>query len=185
VRRVRYGVGMSLDGFIADAHGATDWLVADPTLDPREFLSQIDTVVMGRRSYDVMRAAGVRTYPGLRTYVASRTLAQSDVPEVTVITGDVAAAVSALRAEPGERDIWLAGGGMLGAVLLAAGLIDTIEVGISPRLLAQPGRPIFDPTTVPSTGDHTPPIALELSRSRTLPTGVVVLEYTVLPATMA
>ena len=42
MRRVRYGVGMSLDGFIADAGGGTSFLVSDPTYDSAPFFASID-----------------------------------------------------------------------------------------------------------------------------------------------
>jgi len=167
---------MSLDGYIADGSGATNWLVGDPDLDPKEFFATIDTIVMGRRTYDVMLAAGLRTYPGFRTYVVSRTLTQQEFPEVTIISADVVASVAALRAESGDRDIWLAGGGTLASALLAEQVVDTIEVGISPRVLAQAGRPLFVPRAdTPSLK----PFALELTRSRFMSTGLVVLEYDV------
>ena len=52
MRRVRYGVGMSLDGFIADAWGGTGFLVSDPTYDSAPFFASIDTVLMGRVTYE-------------------------------------------------------------------------------------------------------------------------------------
>jgi dihydrofolate reductase len=185
MRRIRYGVAMSLDGYIADAQGGTNWLVADPSLDPREFFAGIDTVIMGRRTYEVMCSAGMRAYPGLRTYVASRTLAADEVPEVTVLADDLFDVAAALRREPSPRDIWLAGGGTLAATMLRATLVDTIEVGISPRLLARPGVPLVAPWEGAGGGAPGSPFALELVRSRVLASGLVVLEYEVLDAAAA
>src|SRR5262245_36530383 len=74
MRRVRYGVGMSLDGFIADVDYATGWMTGDPAYDSKPFLESVDTALVGRRSYEVMLRHGVRAYPGLPTYVFSRTL---------------------------------------------------------------------------------------------------------------
>lgn len=42
MRRVRYGVGMSLDGFIADEKGDTRFLVSDPIYDSAPFFASID-----------------------------------------------------------------------------------------------------------------------------------------------
>src|SRR5262245_22804161 len=101
-RRVRYGVGMSLDGFIADAADGTSWMTSDRSYDARPFVASIDTVLVGRRSYEVMLGHGARAYPGLRTYVFSRSLAPADHPEVTLVGGGAAAVVRALRESPGK-----------------------------------------------------------------------------------
>ena len=168
MRRVRYGVGMSLDGFIADHRDGTSWMTGDPAYDSRPFFASIDTVLVGRRSYEVMLRHRTRSYPGLRTYVFSRTLRAMDHPEVTMV-GDGVATVAELRAADG-KDIWLSGGGDLFRSLLEAGLVDTIELGVCPILLGQ-GRP-FLPTTPRS---H----PLRLTHQQAFPSGLLVLHYDV------
>ena len=166
-RRVRYGVGMSLDGFIADSHDGTSWMIGDPGYDAKPFFKSIDTVIMGRRSYEVMLRHGTRHYPGLSTYVCSRTLRAADYPEVTVLGDNAVATVAELRAAPG-KDIWLCGGGELFRNLLDADLVDTVELGVSPILLGQ-GRP-FLPS---ATRSH----RLTLTHSEAFPSGLLVLYY--------
>jgi dihydrofolate reductase len=171
VRRVRYGVGMSLNGFIADPDGGTDFLVSDASYDPAPFFAAIDTVIMGRRTYEVAVRQGMRAYPGLTNFVVSRTLHGPDYPEVTVLRD--AGAVADLRRGPG-KDIWLCGGGVLLASLLADGLVDTVELGLSPMLLGIHGTPMlgFDQRLPPA-------VRLELTHHRALPSGLLVLEYAV------
>jgi dihydrofolate reductase len=165
---------MSLDGYIADPRGATDWLVSDPSYDPRSFFQSVDTAIMGRITFELARRQGMQGgYPGLRTYVCSRTLRAADYPEVTVLADDVGGAIRALRREPG-KDIWLAGGGELLRSLLAEGVVDTIEVGVSPLLLGQPGAPVL--ATSPPLPHQ---VQLRLTRSDTFPSGLLVLEYAV------
>ncbi|HEX3160335.1 MAG TPA: dihydrofolate reductase family protein [Gemmatimonadaceae bacterium] len=174
MRRVRYGVGMSLDGYIADARGGTDWLVSDAAYDAGTFFRAVDTAIMGRITYEVARRQGMRGgYPGLRTYVCSRTLRAADHPDVTLIGENLAGAIAALRREPG-KDMWLVGGGALLRSFLEEGLVDTVEVGVSPVLLGQAGAPLLSP--VPPL-PH--PVRLRLTRSEVLPTGLLVLEYAV------
>ena len=60
IRRVRYGVAMSLDGFIAGPNGEADWIIMDPEIDFEAIYSQFDTMLMGRRTFEVMKAAGGR-----------------------------------------------------------------------------------------------------------------------------
>jgi dihydrofolate reductase len=173
MRRVRYGVGMSLDGFIADAEGGTEWLVADPTYDPGPFFASIDTVLMGRVTYEGAVKQGMRAYPNLRNIVFSRSLSPSDYPEVTVIATDAADAVDHIRREPG-KDLWLCGGGVLFRSLLGAGLVDTVELGISPLLLGRAGVPML-----PAAQGLSSLVRLELTRHTALTSGLLVLEYAV------
>ena len=90
-------------------------------------------------------------------------------PRVTVLSGDVDTAVAALRAEPG-RDIWLFGGGSLFASLLAADLVDDIELAIMPVLLGG-GVPLVSPGA--------PRSRLTLKRSNISRSGIVNLWYQV------
>lgn len=53
MRRVRYSVAMSLDGYIADPKGGYDWIVMDPEIDFDAMFQDLDTVLMGRKSYDM------------------------------------------------------------------------------------------------------------------------------------
>jgi dihydrofolate reductase len=173
MRRIRYGVGMSLDGFIADATGRTGFLVSDPTYDSAPFFASIDTVLMGRVTYEEAVRQGMRVYPGLQNYVVSRTLLQDDFPEVTILGHNVERAVADLRDGTG-KDIWLCGGGVLFRTLVGAGLVDTVELGVSPLLLGCPGTPMLAPD--PPLRES---VRLQLTKHRALPSGLLILEYTV------
>ena len=52
VRKLQYGVAVSLDGYIAGPQGEADWIVMDPDLDFAAIWSQFDTLLMGRRTYE-------------------------------------------------------------------------------------------------------------------------------------
>jgi dihydrofolate reductase len=160
---------MSIDGFIADARDGTAWMTGDPGYDSAPFFASVDTVLVGRRSYEVMLRQGVRSYPGLRTYVFSRTLEPADYPEVRIVADEGVATVAELRAGRG-KDIWLCGGGELFRSLLDADLVDTVELGVSPILLGQ-GRPLL-PTRTYSR-------RLTLVHHETFPSGLLVLHYDV------
>jgi len=64
VRGVRYSVAMSLDEYIAGPGGEYDWIPMDPAIDWTAFMARFDTVLMGRRTFEVA------LQPGL-TYAAS------------------------------------------------------------------------------------------------------------------
>jgi dihydrofolate reductase len=163
---------MSLNGFIADEKGGTGFLVSDPTYDAGPFFSSIDTVLMGRVTYEEAVRQGMRAYHGLKNYVVSTTLRAADFPEVTMLDRDVEARVAELRSGSG-KDIWLCGGGILFGRLLEAGLVDTVELGISPVLLGQ-GTPML---ALERT--LTSPVRLKLTTNSVLPSGLLILEYAV------
>lgn len=168
-RRVRYHVAVSLDGFIAGPEGEFDWIIMDPGFDFEAYFKQFDTFLLGRHTFEVTRQAGAPGMPdGTQTIVFSRTLRQSDYPDVT-ITSEVARTISELKKKPG-KDIWLFGGGELFRSVLDAGLIDTVEVAVMPILLSQ-GVPLLAP------GARSP--VLQLMETKTLPTGTVMLSYNV------
>ena len=54
MRRVRYSVAMSLDGYIAGPKGEYDWIVADPEIDFRALFDQFDTFFIGRKTFETI-----------------------------------------------------------------------------------------------------------------------------------
>jgi dihydrofolate reductase len=171
MRRVRYSVAMSLDGYIADAKGGYDWIIMDPDIDFSALFKDFDTVLMGRKSYEAARKqGGGGGKPGMQTYVFSKTLRQADCPDATV-SDNPKEAVTALKQKKG-KDIWLFGGGELFRSLLDLGLVDAVEVGIIPVLLGS-GLPMLpSPATFAQ---------LSLTKHRVYEkTGTVLLNYAVL-----
>ena len=66
-KRLRYQVAMSLDGFIAGPKGEYDWIVMDPSVDFDALYKEFDTVVMGRKTYEMMTAqGGTGAMPGVQ-----------------------------------------------------------------------------------------------------------------------
>jgi dihydrofolate reductase len=169
MRRVRYSVTMSLDGYIAGPKGEADWITIDPEVDFTAIFSQFDTILVGRRTFDAMVAARRVSIPGIKTVVFSRTLRQEDHPEVVIVTDRQRETLAALKAVPG-KDIWLFGGGSLFRSLAEDGLVNTVEVGIVPILLGA-GIPLL-----PSLHKR---IKLSLTKHTVHKTGGVFLEYAI------
>ncbi len=173
-RRLRYAVAMSLDGYIAGPKGEYDWIIMDPDIDFGDIFSEFDTLIMGRKTFEPMASAGQagqESYPGIRSVVVSKTLKQSDYPNVTIISSNVADEVRKLKAQPG-KDIWLFGGGELFRSLLAEGLVDGVGAAIMPVVIGG-GVPFL-----PAPAQRT---TLKLIKHTLYPkSGIMSLEYAVL-----
>ena len=169
MRRVRFSVATSLDGYISGPNGEIDWIVIDPEIDFGALMSAFDTVVMGRKTYEAARNQGGVEMPGMQVVVFSKTLRQKDCPDVT-LSDDPAKTLAALKAKPG-KDIWLFGGGALFGGLLQLGLVDSVELAIIPALLGG---------GVPLLPDPAAAAKLKLTNHRIYEkTGTVALEYSV------
>jgi dihydrofolate reductase len=172
MRNVLYGAACSLDGFIAGEHDEVDWLhwSDDVARISGEVWSATDTVLMGRRTYEVAVQNGMNAYPGVDNIVFSRTLTLSKaVPNLTIVRDDAAPFVADLKAREG-RGICVMGGGRLARSLLAARLIDELGVNIHPILLGR-GIPMFP------AGDYR--TRLTLTDSRPLKGGCFYARYQV------
>jgi dihydrofolate reductase len=135
MRKIRYGVAMSLDGYIAGPNGEADWIVSDPEFNFGELWAQFDTLLMGRRTYEAAIARlGKSAMQGRKIVVVSRTLQQADHPETTILSELTHERIQALRTQSG-KDIWLMGGGEIFRLLLEMHEVDTVEVSIVPVLL--------------------------------------------------
>jgi dihydrofolate reductase len=169
MRKVRYSVAMSLDGFIAGPNGEADWIITDPEIDFNALFEQFDTFLIGRRTFELFARGGSGETPGKKTFVFSRTLRQEDYPKVTIVSENAEEVVAGLRAQPG-KDIWLFGGGSLFNSLLDAKLVDTVEVAIIPVLLGE-GIPLLPPPAKQTK--------LKLTNHKIYKTGIVSLEYAI------
>ncbi len=171
MRRLRYGVAMSLDGFIAGLDGEYDWIVHDPAIDFAAMFAQYDTLLMGRKTYEVASEKG-KTWDsfGQRWIVVSRTLKPDEHPNVTILSSGVEEAVAAMKGQPG-KDIWLFGGGVLFRAMLDAGLVDTVEVALNPVMLGS-GIPLLP------KGQRR---SLRLTENKALASGILMLAYSVVP----
>jgi dihydrofolate reductase len=170
MRKLRYSVAASLDGYIAGPHGEFDWIVVDPEIDFAAMYASFSGLVMGRRSYEVFVATGGAAGPPLPTYVYSRTLPDGDRDGV-MVARDAVAHVRSLKAAGDGKPLWLWGGGDLFRQLAQAGLVDGVDVAIIPVLLGG-GLPLL---ATPG-----PRLRLRLRSHRVFfATGTLALEYDV------
>ena len=122
MKRLRYNVAASLDGFIAGPDGEYDWIPMDSTVDFAALFDQFDVFVMGRRTHETLLAQGdANPTIGKRVVVASRTMSPTVEDRLLVVTDKIIETVTESKQESG-KDIWLFGGGELFDVCSMLGL---------------------------------------------------------------
>ncbi len=175
MRRIRYQVACSLDGYIAGPNGEVDWIPPEPDIDFEALFAQFDTLLMGRKTYETLSLddpAYGHLYADKALIVVSRTLRPEVHPRATVVADLTPAYLEQLRRRPG-KDIWLFGGGELFRTLLEMGYVDTVELAVAPVLLGD-GVPFLPPPA--------PRHRLKLLDQQLFPqSGMVLLNYAVAP----
>lgn len=168
-------IATSLDGYIARPDGTLDWLPPIPETGDdygyHAFMADVDALVMGRNTYEVILSFGPWPYAGKRVVVLSTS--QPPVPaELATAVEVTAAAPEALLARlaaEGVRKVYLDGGRTIQG-FLAAGLVDELIVSRVPVLLGA-GIPLFGPL------EHD--IALDHLTTKAHPSGLVQSRYRV------
>lgn len=166
MRQVKLFIATSLDGYIASPDGSFDWLFHDADYGYDKFMDTIDTVVMGRKTYETSLDFEEFPYEGLDTYVFSRAPAVERDAHATYIK-DPAAFIKELTAKKG-KDIWLVGGGEIATLFLEHGLVDQVVMSIHPLVLGG-GIPLF--RAMPKT------VKLQFESAKPYPSGLLQVTY--------
>ena len=173
MRKVTFRVANSLDNYIARKDGAVDWILGgeEATSAMADFWKTIDTVVIGRKTYEPVLESGTSfpIYPGVKNYVLSRTLQEGPDKNVEIIREDAVEFIRRLKTEEG-KEIFVMGGGLLAKSLFEANLIDEVGVNIHPVLLGS-GISLFHEMSYQ--------IDLELIKCETFKNGCVSITYQV------
>jgi dihydrofolate reductase len=174
MRKVTYGGAVSLDGFLAATDGAIDWLhfSKDVQQAMADYWKDVDTILMGRKTYEFAAAQGSRYGDDMRTCVFSRTLKSIADPGIELVAGDAVEFVRDLKQQPGG-EICLMSGGELAQSLIAAGLVDRIGLNIHPILLG---------SGIPTFRDPGKRVNLKLTECRPIDGGCILANFEVMHA---
>ncbi|MEC4985905.1 MAG: dihydrofolate reductase family protein [Oscillatoria sp. PMC 1068.18] len=172
MRQLKYYVACSVDGFIAHKNGSFDSFLpeGEQIKDYLESLQSFDTVLMGRKTYEIgLKEGKTNPYPTLKSYLFSRTMQTSPDEQVELVCDNAALFVSNLKQQTGQ-DIYLCGGADLATTLFTEKLIDQIILKINPFLMGS-GIPLFSGAIQQTQ--------LKLTKSQTYQNGVLFLYYQV------
>jgi dihydrofolate reductase len=171
MRKLKYHVASTVDGFIAHTDHTIDGFVAEGehVSDYLESLkNDYDIVLMGRRTYEFGFQYGVTDpYPWMKQYVFSGSMESSPDANVELISGDIVGFVRTLKGQTG-KDIYLCGGASLASTLLAERLVDEVIIKLNPVLFGT-GLPLFSGPIAQTS--------LQLLESKTYDNSVVLLRY--------
>ena len=131
-----------------------------------EFLARIDTLFLGRKSFELMRQQEGNFFSDKSWYVFSKTLTTAP-HQVQLIQDDFAQAVLSIKNQLG-KNIWLFGGASLTTSFLNAGLVDELLFAVHPILLGG-GKPLFQHLTGR--------MSFDLVNTKSYPSGLVQLQY--------
>lgn len=172
-RKVILYISMSLDGFLAGPDDDISWLsmVEQEGEDYgyQAMTAQVDTYIVGRKTYEVVRQLTGGTFPQAEMYDCYIITRQERQPEngVKFFHGPISELIAQIRQQPG-RHIYCDGGGQIVQLLMAENLIDEYIISIVPIVLGN-GKRLF-------LGD-TPSFKLKTNPPKHFPSGLVQLHY--------
>ncbi|WP_028777485.1 dihydrofolate reductase family protein [Shimazuella kribbensis] len=179
-RKIVLDLAVTLDGFIEGKNGEVDWCIMDSEMGFIHFLNQIDTILYGRKSYDLWGQFTPEMehndtekeiwelVHSKEKYVFSRTQKGTD-NRVIFINDNIPEEVNKLKNKPG-KDIWLYGGASLITTFIHLGLVDEFRLSVHPVILGE-GKPLFM--------DIKQRLNLKMVHTRKFASGVVQLIYQV------
>ncbi len=168
---ITYYVATSLDGYIATTDGGVDWLSVvdhpDEDYGYADFLSSVEVLFMGSKTYEQVLGFGDWPYPDKATYVFSKRDLKTINRSVEITSKSPEFLVEKL-AQKGIKNGWLVGGASLASAFRKRGLISKYIISIIPVVLGD-GIPLM------VAYDSKEP--LELVESKTFEKGLVQLTY--------
>ena len=123
----------------------------DPEMDFTAFLESVDTILFGRKSYDLWKSyvpegevsdldkEMMQMVEDKEKIVFSRS--KRGTEGNVAFSGDVGGAVERLKAQEG-KDLWLYGGAELITECINLGLVDEYRLSVHPVVLGR-GKPLF------------------------------------------
>jgi dihydrofolate reductase len=180
MRKLALMMGISLDGLVArpGKFGVGGWGLPpeDPALKARKlgWLAEAGLHLMGRHTYEAMAGfwptsddAYAKPMNDIPKVVFSTTLTKAAWPQTTIVSGDLAGEIGALKRAPG-KDMIAWGGAAFAQSLTRLRLVDEYRLVHQPVALGD-GLPLFAGLTAP--------IILDLIEARAYADGSVLHVY--------
>jgi len=168
MRKISLFIASSLDGYIARESGEIDWLFTDQDYGYTEFMAEVDTLIMGNKTYQQVLEFDEYPYTDQEVFVLSNTLHGKAENNATFVNGNWHDFITNVRQSKGGV-IWLVGGAQTIQYFLKHNLIDEIILSIHPIILGS-GIPLI-------IQDSSLETKLELKNLKTYDSGLVQVTY--------
>ena len=170
IRKLFLYIATSLDGYIAAPGDNLDFLnIAEKEGEDygyNDFISGVDTVILGRRTYEWVIRQVEFPHADKETYVITRT-PRPPIDKITFYTGNLKELITSLTKKEG-KNIFCDGGAQVIHTLLQDDLVDEIILSVVPTLIGD-GIKLFK--------DGRPELKLELVSSKAYDTGLIQSQY--------
>lgn len=166
MRRVIVSLCTSLDSYIEGENGEIDWCLTDQDYSMTEFLNRIDTIFIGRKSYEQLLELAPNAFADKLQIIFSKTI-ETSIVNTQIISENIEDEVNRIKNAEG-KDIWLFGGANLISSLLRLNLVDELMISVHPLILGK-GKNLFI--------DIDKRIPLKYKETKTYSTGLVQLYY--------
>lgn len=133
-------VALSLDGYIARKDGSVDFL-EEPNQEFQstflDFLKRIDTIIMGRKTYEMMLKFGEIPFKDKTIFVLTNSKLPKLYNHVIFSHEDIKKLINTI-----DGNIWLFGGADVIKQFLDKNLVDELQLFIVPKIIGE-GIPLF------------------------------------------
>lgn len=148
-------LAITLDGYIEGPNGEVDWCIMDEEMNFNHFLEQIDTIIYGKKSYDLWgefmpnlkddqfgdKMMWDQIHSKQKFVFTSQNY--SDKAHTKFINGDDISSKVLKIKKHSNKDIWLYGGSTIITTFINLNLIDEYRLSIHPVILGS-GKPLFE-----------------------------------------
>ena len=167
MRKIILFIATSLDGYIAAKDGSVDWLFTDQDYGTNAFMNSVDTILMGRKTYQKAINFGFGIFADKKIYVFTKSKKFKSSAGIEMINEDAVSFIRKLISKKG-KNIWLMGGGELVSSLQKKNLINEYSLFVHPIILGE-GIPLFSELSKIST--------LKLKSYKKFSSGLVRIDY--------
>jgi len=168
MRDIKLFIASSLDGYIATEDEDVSWLFSDADYGYKKFYDSIDTVIMGRKTYEKALKLEEHPFNEKKCYIFTKNLNfKIKEKNIVQIINNIIEFVKDLVNSDG-KDIWLVGGADIISILINANMVKEIILSIHPIILGK---------GIPLSKDIEIQVNLKLFNSITFERGLVQLYY--------
>ncbi|MBL7918051.1 MAG: dihydrofolate reductase [Bacteroidia bacterium] len=168
-RKLIVYIAASVDGFIAKPNDDLSFLSIvqkqGEDYGYENFISGVDTIIMGRKTYDWITKQVDFPHADKTSYIITRNK-KPNIGNINFYTGELSTLVNDLKSKPGKT-IFCDGGAEIVNQLLNLRLVDELIISVIPIIVGN-GTRLFNNTTEQK---------LELLSAKSFDTGLVQLHY--------